>query len=57
MVNEAVLIAKTNGHAGLGKFVNWVLREFMRQSSSVVEEIEDPVERLSLEYSLPNWMV
>lgn len=57
VVNEAVLIAKTNGHAGLGKFVNWVLREFMRQSSSVVEEIEDPVERLSIEYSLPNWLV
>ena len=29
----------------------------MRQPSNVVEEIEDPIERLSIEYSLPNWMV
>lgn len=54
---EAVEIAKKRGHAGISKFVNGVLRNADRKGFPSIEEIEDPIERLSIQYSLPKWMI
>lgn len=54
---EAVEIAKKRGHAGTSKFVNGVLRNADRKGFPSFDEITDPVERLSVRYSLPKWMV
>lgn len=56
-VNEAVEIAKIKGNAGIGKFVNGVLRTIQRQGVPAIESIENPIERLSIEVSLPVWLV
>lgn len=52
IVNEAVTIAKVNGHPGLGKLVNGILRSFLRQGPADVTAIDDPIRRLSIEYSV-----
>lgn len=54
---EAVEIAKKRGHAGISKFVNGVLRTADRKGFPAVEDIADPVERLSIQYSFPKWMI
>ncbi|MGX7077088.1 16S rRNA (cytosine(967)-C(5))-methyltransferase RsmB [Globicatella sanguinis] len=58
VLNEAVEIAKTNGHGGLGKFVNAILRQFNRQP---LRELPDKVtafyDYLSIQYSMPLWLV
>lgn len=58
IVNEAVEIAKINGHHGLGKFVNAILREVIRDELSfetLLSNIQSlPIlEQLSLKYSMP----
>lgn len=57
IVNEAVEIAKTRGNIGVSKFVNGVLRNVQRQGVPELEAIKDPVERLSIEVSMPRWLV
>lgn len=57
IVDDAVTIAKTNGHQGLGKFVNGVLRQFMRQPLRSIELIKDPIKRLAITYSIDDWLV
>lgn len=57
VVNEAVNIAKQNGHGGLGNFVNAILRNFMRQDLANVADIENMNERLSIQYSIDKWIV
>lgn len=57
VVNEAVSIAKTNGHQGLGNFVNGVLRSFSRAERPSFEGIEDLNKRLSIQYSIEEWIV
>ncbi|MGX7098627.1 16S rRNA (cytosine(967)-C(5))-methyltransferase RsmB [Globicatella sanguinis] len=58
ILNEAVEIAKTNGHGGLGKFVNAILRQFNRQP---LRELPDKAtafyDYLSIQYSMPLWLV
>ena len=54
---EAVEIAKKRGHVGISKFINGVLRNAERKGFPTIEEIEDPIERLSVSYSLPKWLV
>src|SRR5690606_16028391 len=54
---EAVEIAKKRGHVGISKFVNGILRNAERKGFPSVEDIEDPIERLSVTYSLPKWLV
>ena len=56
IINEAVEIAKQRGNSGIGKFVNGVLRTFQRQGAPKTDAIEAPLERLSVEISLPLWL-
>lgn len=56
VLNEAVEIAKGRGNEGIGRFVNGVLRNIQRQGVPSLETIEDPMERLSREISLPKFL-
>lgn len=57
IVDEAVEIAKARGNIGASRFVNGVLRTIQREGVPQIEAIEDPVERLSVEISMPRWLV
>ncbi|OFK56082.1 16S rRNA (cytosine(967)-C(5))-methyltransferase [Globicatella sp. HMSC072A10] len=58
VLNEAVEIAKTNGHGGLGKFVNAILRQFKRQPLRVLPDKTTALyDYLSIQYSMPLWLV
>lgn len=54
---EAVEIAKKRGHKGIASMVNGVLRSIQREGIPSLEEIEDPIQRLSIETSHPLWIV
>jgi ribosomal RNA small subunit methyltransferase RsmB len=54
--HEAVEIAKTRGNDGIGRFVNGVLRTIQREGLPSLESIEDPMERLSREISMPKFL-
>lgn len=56
ILNDAVEIAKSNGNQGVGKFVNGVLRNVQRKGVRSTEEVKDPIERLSIEISIPQWL-
>lgn len=56
-VNEAVEIAKRRGHQGIASTVNGILRSILRQGVPSLDSIEDPIERLSIETSHPQWLV
>lgn len=57
VVNEAVEIAKRRGHKGIASMVNGVLRSVQRQGVRSLDEISDPILRLSIETSHPLWMI
>lgn len=57
ILNEAVEIAKTRGNIGVSKFVNGVLRNVQRQGVAELTQIKDPVTRLAVEISMPQWLV
>ncbi|MBM7094121.1 16S rRNA (cytosine(967)-C(5))-methyltransferase RsmB [Bacillus sp. H-16] len=54
---EAVQIAKKRGHKGISGMVNGVLRSMQREGIPDPEEIKDPIVRLSVETSHPEWLV
>lgn len=57
-VNEAVNIAKRKGHSGISGMVNGVLRNIVRRKTELfVPESLDPVARIALEASHPEWLV
>ena len=58
-VNSTVELAKENGFSGLTGFVNGLLRQYIRlaQSADPLQLPEDPVERLGILHSYPNWIV
>ncbi|MDZ5711605.1 16S rRNA (cytosine(967)-C(5))-methyltransferase RsmB [Jeotgalibacillus haloalkalitolerans] len=56
-IHEAVEIAKKKGHKGISGMVNGVLRSIQREGVRSVEEIQDPVIRISIETSHPEWLV
>lgn len=56
IINEAVEIAKAKGNPGTGKFVNGVLRSIQREGVPSLELIQDPIERLATEISLPMFL-
>ncbi len=58
-VNTTVELAKQNRMAGLGSFVNGLLRRVAREPErrSLLSDNPDPVQRLGVRYSLPDWMV
>ncbi|MBO4560298.1 MAG: 16S rRNA (cytosine(967)-C(5))-methyltransferase RsmB, partial [Lachnospiraceae bacterium] len=57
--NESVKLAKKRGLANLSGFVNGVLRNIARQKAELTDlsAIKDDIKRLSLEYSVPEWIV
>ncbi|KXT75891.1 16S rRNA (cytosine(967)-C(5))-methyltransferase RsmB [Streptococcus sp. DD12] len=58
VVNEAVTLAKKRGHnRGAEKLVNAVLRRILRDGVADVTTIKRKNKRLSIEYSLPVWLV
>ncbi|WP_288760931.1 16S rRNA (cytosine(967)-C(5))-methyltransferase RsmB [uncultured Lacticaseibacillus sp.] len=54
---DSTEIAKQKGHAGLAKFVTAILRNVQRQGLRDVSAIQDPVKRLSIATSVPEWIV
>ena len=54
---EAVEIAKKQGHQGISKMVNGILRTMQREGVPSFDEIKDPVQRISIETSTPEWLV
>lgn len=57
IINEAANIAHVKGHRGVVGLVNGVLRNIQRMGTRGVEEIKDKNKRLSIEYSLPLWLI
>ncbi|EKN64112.1 16S rRNA methyltransferase B [Neobacillus bataviensis LMG 21833] len=56
-IYEAVEIAKSRGHKGIASLVNGVLRNIQREGLPSLSDVSDPIERLSLETSHPEWLV
>jgi 16S rRNA (cytosine967-C5)-methyltransferase len=57
-VNEAVDIAKRKGHSGISGMVNAILRNALRQQLQlVIPNDMEPVRRMALTYSHPEWLV
>lgn len=57
-VHEAVDIAKRKGHAGIAGMVNGVLRSAIRSRDELrVPDTLDPVARIALQESHPEWLV
>lgn len=54
---EAVRIAKEKGHEGIGSLVNAVLRSYQRAGFPEVPEQMERLEKLSVEYSHPRWLL
>ncbi|WP_026689952.1 16S rRNA (cytosine(967)-C(5))-methyltransferase RsmB [Alteribacter aurantiacus] len=54
---EAVQIAKKRGHKGISGMVNGVLRSMQREGLPDVNEIEDPIKKLAVKTSHPEWLV
>src|SRR5699024_12359032 len=57
IIHEAVEIAKQRGHRGIASVVNGVLRNVQRNGVPDVSSIENPIKRLSIETSHPEWMI
>lgn len=57
--NEAVKLARKKGFSTLSGFVNGVLRNISRNLSGITypDETKNPVEALSVRYSMPEWIV
>ena len=57
--NESVKLAKKRGLVNLSGFVNGVLRNIARQKAELTDlsAVKGDLQRLSLEYSLPEWIV
>jgi 16S rRNA (cytosine967-C5)-methyltransferase len=56
-VNEAVNIAKRKGHKGISGMVNAVLRNVIREKDTLIVKEQDPVKKIALTHSHPEWMV
>lgn len=57
ILNEAAKIAKARGHRGIVGLVNGVLRNIQRNGVRDTAKISTLRDRLSIQYSLPLWLV
>lgn len=57
VVDEAVKLVKKNVAVGPSRMVNGVLRNYLRKSKPMKVNKASFVDRMSYEYSFPNWMV
>lgn len=55
--NESIEVAKILGHVGTAKFVTAILHNISRQGLPDTAAIADPIARLSVEASLPVWLI
>ena len=55
--NESIEVAKILGHVGTAKFVTAILHNISRQGLPDTAAIADPIARLSVEASLPIWLI
>lgn len=55
--DEAIQIAKRRGHDGIRKYVTGVLHSLDRQGLPEIKSIKNPIEQLSIEVSLPVWLL
>lgn len=59
-VNTTVELAKENAFSGLTGFVNGLLRQYLRLAETSPDPLklpENPVERLGILYSFPDWII
>ena len=56
-VNESVRLLQESGKSALGGFVNAVLRAVDRERGHLPPFPQDPLKRLSIQYSYPEWIV
>lgn len=56
-VNTSVDLAKQHGFGGLSGFVNGVLRTYVRRGDSGLSLSDDPIVRLAMVHSYPDWIV
>lgn len=56
-IHEAVEIAKQRGHRGIAGMVNAILRSMQRKGLPSLEMIEDPIEKIAIATSHPQWLV
>lgn len=57
VLNEAIEIAKVKGHAGIRRFVTGVLRNVQRQGLRSFSGIKPVEKKLSIEFSIPLWLI
>ncbi|SOC37982.1 16S rRNA (cytosine967-C5)-methyltransferase [Salinicoccus kekensis] len=57
VINETVEIAKEHGGRQAGNTTNAILRNLMREPLRDPSEIKDPQKKLSVETSIPKWMI
>lgn len=55
--NETIEVAKTLGNVGAGKFVTAILHSMDRHGLPDPAKIKDETKRLSITYSVPEWLV
>lgn len=55
--NESIKIAKKMGHDGIRRLVTGVLHQIQRKGLSSFDEISDPIEKLSIQYSISKWII
>lgn len=55
--NESIKIAKKMGHDGIRRLVTGVLHQIQRNGLPDFNEIKDPIEKLSIEYSVSEWII
>ncbi|MGU9540070.1 transcription antitermination factor NusB, partial [Clostridium tepidum] len=57
VIDSSVEIAKAKGNPGIGKFVNGVLRNLQRKGTPKFTQIKDAIAKLSIQYSIPLWLM
>lgn len=57
IINEAVTLAKKRGGQQTGNTVNAILRRVTTEDLPDLTAIKDEVKRLSIQYSMPQWIV
>ncbi|MGX7052020.1 16S rRNA (cytosine(967)-C(5))-methyltransferase RsmB [Leuconostoc palmae] len=55
--NESINVSKILGHVGTAKFVTAILHNIDRKGLRKLDAIENPIDKLSIEASLPVWLI
>lgn len=57
ITDEAIKITKVKGHVGIRKLVTAILHNILRNGIKDFKNIQDPHQRLSIEFSVPKWII